>query len=375
MPFFILFVLQFSSWGNSQKANSPVIRILLAKNIHSIKIQGPNLGHEQFAPNGHLVVHLGVKNPTLCKSNLKVYRPGQLISRIKSKNGNLHWKNKYYSGELAIYKSTFGKRCDLVNIASLEQYLEWLIAKEMNTNWPLEALKAQAITARSYALYKIENTLLRPQQYYDLENSEKDQVSGHIGDQTSVTAMAINQTKGLVLLSPTSNKITPGFFHSKCGGNTLTPENVWKAKVQGFVSVPCPYCHELGLGSWSYYSAKNSFLSLMKKFFPSKNIRDFFKAQLIPDNKNFSMIKLSMPNNNIIPFKKSVIRSIIGRDKIPSNRYKIELKGSQFVIQGVGNGHGVGLCQFGAKGMAMKGHQALEIIEHYFPKLKIRRHY
>lgn len=365
--------LQFLTVKLFSFENSPLVRILLAKNIHSIQVSSSNkkkkeISLEFFSPKGELKKKQKIQQLTLCSLNKnnekKLKKYTSLIYRLKS-IFPIYWEEKLFRGDLLVYKSTTGNYCDLVNVIHLEQYLQWLLAKEMHPDWPIEALKAQAIAARSYTLNRINHNIYYSTRYYDLENSQKDQVSGDARDENENTFKAIMETLGLVLVSSNTNSIIPGFFHSKCGGSTLVPHKIWPSKIQEIVGVKCPYCHTLGMGSWIYYSEKNQLLDTMKKLLPNKK-------PLFTLSQNDSV-----NNHTFFNIKKSSIRNIIGTNKVPSNQYKIEVNPNHDQIKfiGIGHGHGVGLCQFGALKMAQLGKTAPEIVEFYFPKLRIQRRY
>src|SRR5690606_26776420 len=100
--------------------------------------------------------------------------------------------------------------CDLVNSISLENYISTLLSKEMNGTWPVEALKAQAVAARTYAFERVKRGagMELNEKLYHLESSEKDQVSGSFMDITEKTVLATRETNGEILVGP-SGKVAP----------------------------------------------------------------------------------------------------------------------------------------------------------------------
>ncbi len=119
------------------------------------------------------------------------------------------------------------------------------------------------MAARSYALYKIKERQGK-KGYYDLENSERHQVNGDFFDVTVKTSRAQRETEGEVL-SLNNGKISPIFFHSKCGGKTRRPDQVWSHSVEGYTNVDCPYCHKHGPKDWKAVLPKKNFYSAVDK--------------------------------------------------------------------------------------------------------------
>ena len=193
----------------------------------------------------------------------------------------------------------------------------------------IKALKAQAVAARSYAYHKkITKHVSRVKGHdalYDLENSEKHQVTGSFFDVTYKTTKAARQTSGEVLTLK-SGYFTPVFFHSKCGGKTLRPDQVWTNKVPGYKSVECPYCHKHGLKDWSHTIKKEKlkgYLEKISRIFYSKKVRYNSKdLKLVPDNEDMSSFRV-YNKDRPTQIQKSRLRQVLGRAKTPSNNYKI----------------------------------------------------
>ena len=135
----------------------------------------------------------------------------------------------------------------------MEDYLSILLPKEMNASWHPEALKAQAVAARSYALHKVKSKYVSKKKghevHYDLENSERHQVNGDFFDATPKTRKATSFTQGEVLVTK-DGQLTPIFFHAQCGGYTLLPDQVWSKKIKGYSTVRCSYCRHSKQNRW-----------------------------------------------------------------------------------------------------------------------------
>ena len=121
---------------------------------------------------------------------------------LSSPTGLISWGKQKYKGELQLLTNPGQESCDLVNLVPMEAYLTTLLSKEMNGTWPVEALKAQAVAARTYAYDRIKKGMGVESQdkLYHIESSEKDQVSGNYSDITQKTLQAARETEGEILV-------------------------------------------------------------------------------------------------------------------------------------------------------------------------------
>jgi stage II sporulation protein D len=368
----------------------PKIRVRVKKSLSEIYISGIDMRRKMFVEKD-AVNYRGLKKLRFkCKKRFS--KKGSispvLLASLSSQTGLITLKNEKYQGDLSIFTSETGKNCDVINKISLESYLSTLLSKEMNSGWPLEVLKAQAVAARTYALYKIKSKERRKKlgtgkdDYYDIESSEKHQVSGNFFDSTKETEKATDQTNGEVLIGPKGN-MSPIFFHAKCGGRTLRPDQVWSHGVAGYEGVDCPFCKKRGINkipNWSKKISRARFLNFLKWF--DKEVskkseeKDYKKIsfKVAPDRIDKSNLRLYR-DGSVVVFDKSLLRRYFGRQILPSNRFKVSMRRSALVIAGKGSGHGVGMCQLGALQMANLGENYKDILKHYFPNHKLKKIY
>jgi SpoIID/LytB domain protein len=139
-----------------------------------------------------------------------------------------------YRGSLSI--DTAGSRLSVVNTVPLESYLLGVVPREMPASWAPEALRAQAVAARSYALAS-----LHPDSAFDVYADTRSQVYGGAGGEDTRTTAAVQATAGQVVLW--HGKVAQTFFHSSSGGRTATVTDVWPAAqaLPYLVSVADPY--------------------------------------------------------------------------------------------------------------------------------------
>jgi stage II sporulation protein D len=377
-------LLLFTTLIQAAFAAQPQIKVRIGQDLHDITLSGSDI-RQVIKGSLRKKVFPGRKrisfncDPVLKK--IKKEKPMMLTSLI-SKAGLIKWNKTGYVGRLNIVTSIDRKGCDLVNQMPLETYISSLLAKEMSPTWPIEALKAQAVAARSYAYHKMVTKQVSKDSgfnvFYDLENSEKHQVNGSFFDTTASTSLASRETKGEVLLIGTS-ELTPIFFHSKCGGKTLRPDQVWTNYVKGYRSVDCPFCHKHGKKSWTHKMSKNKFKKLVNKTLTkfhddSLKTKNSKLVRLTPDSKSKAFLRV-YDDERVVVIQKSRLRSLLGRKKAASNYFHISEKSNSVQISGNGFGHGVGLCQYGALELARRGYTYKQILSHYFPEHNLKKIY
>lgn len=359
----------------SAQAAVPSVKVLIAKSLNKVIVEGMDL-HKTLHMHRHSKQYNGKKTIAFnCKPpNKKVaLRNPLLVASLKSPTGLISWGKQKYQGELQLLAGANSESCDLVNSISLESYITTLLAKEMNGTWPVEALKAQAVAARTYAYERLQRT--NSDKLYDLESSEKDQVSGTFLDITENTLKATKATAGEILVGP-SGKIAPAFFHSKCGGKTFRPDQVWGGVEEGYRSVDCTFCQKTGMKDWKGKIRNERLVTMvdtvLKKYYSDAVVERDIK--LMPDSLKNSELRL-YDGDRLHIIKKSYIRNLAGRELLPSNNFVVTTKGKDFHIEGQGYGHGVGLCQLGALELAKRGFDYRQILSHYFPRHKIKTAY
>ena len=153
----------------------------------------------------------------------------EIVLRISSRDPRGIWLGKRrYRGELRVYLRD--GRLKVVNHLELEKYLVSVVGSEMPKSWPMAALKAQAIAARTYALQQIDRKKL-----YDVNSTEANQVYLGIESETKRTRKAVSSTRSLVLTH--KGKLIDAVFHSSSGGLTEASGAVWKRQLPYLVSV------------------------------------------------------------------------------------------------------------------------------------------
>ncbi len=355
----------------------PKVKVLIGKSLKDVLVHGTDL--KQMIPAKKLYREFAGRQTVNfnCRISKNIILPEKplLVASVTSPTGLVGWGEKRFRGELQLVAGPTAQQrgCDLVNLVPMDSYISSLLAKEMNAEWPIEALKAQAVVARSYALARMKPG--SDGELWHLESSEKNQVSGNFYDTTARTDTAARETEGEVLTDNIGRPVE-GFFHSKCGGNTLRPEQVWSGSVDGYRNVECPFCHKYGKKSWDETLSKDYFAKLLSKAVTRyQSTPVSLKAQeltFVHDIPTSSEIRFYQ-GNKLHKVKKSWLRNLAGRDQFPSHNFRVLESAHGMRVEGRGYGHGVGLCQLGALELAKRGYGYRAILQHYFPSMNIKR--
>lgn len=172
------------------------------------------------------------KNSMAIKLNGKFYQIYSDYVVLKpAENGFISAKNKWYRGYLIIQNKN--KKLTVINEVPLEDYLKGVVPSEMPSGWAIEALKAQAIAARSYALANLGK---RASMGFDLKDTPEDQAYGGATAETARTNSAVDETSGLVLTY--NYKIVSAFYSASAGGQTVNSKTAWGNDLPYLRSVP-----------------------------------------------------------------------------------------------------------------------------------------
>ncbi|NUN94489.1 MAG: SpoIID/LytB domain-containing protein [Verrucomicrobiae bacterium] len=266
-----------------------------------------------------------------------------------------------------------------VNELDVEDYLLGVIGREMSPTSPLEALKAQAVAARTHALFQAISSRERP---YDLVANLSQAYRGRTALYKNVV-LAIEATRGEVLQY--EGLLFPAFFHANCGGRTESAAAIWPIsdpfgkgsalKMPGNAS--CPWCAHSGAAKWTYE-------------IHAAALRKALRAEGISISGPLALrIAERSPNGRVLKVAVGVgkeekrlsaerLRAILGWSVLKSALFTLERNrlpdgsaGERITFRGSGYGHGVGLCQRGAFGMAKQGADYRAILAHFFPKTRV----
>jgi len=309
-------------------------------------------------------------------------------NHLRILNNSYGWIN--YLGDMEARVLDSGVR--LVNHIDLETYLYGVVPYEMSDSWPMEALKAQAVSARTYAVLH-----MRPSSYYDLYDTDVSQVYKGYNPKTSNTIMAVNETAGRVLMY--GGEFAGTYYSASNGGMVEAASNVWPnghpysvvkedpfdisnpSNTSAFWTVTyTKYPVEAGLQNRLKDRIR---LSLQNKGYSSNNedINICYITGLTFDPPNTSgrmtggslkvVVEAKRKDNGAaeiaeetVILTQSNIRSVFA---VKSLLFTLEDTEEAYILHGRGYGHGIGMSQYGAQMMAQLGFNHVQILEFYYP--------
>jgi stage II sporulation protein D len=249
-------------------------------------------------------------------------------------------------------------RLQLINVLPLEDYLAAVLGSEMPVSFPLEALKAQAVAARTYALQKKLEAYGSP---FHMGSSVLHQVYGGLDREDARTRAAVAATRGQVL----TYELAPieAYFHASCGGRTESGASALQRDLPYLQPVDCP-CGDLPASRWSAQVTRAEMEGALR--FSSAGLRTAART---------STGRVSRVAAGEHSLDAAQLRQRVGYTRIKSLDFELERTAQGFRLNGRGYGHGAGLCQWGAKVLADRGQGYAEILAHYYPGAELQQLY
>lgn len=270
-------------------------------------------------------------------------------------------ENRKFRGDIDIVRKDSGKLM-VINYIGLDEYLYGVLYHEVSHRWPMEALKAQAISARTFALYQVRQNRLQP---YDLRSDIYSQVYGGSTSERWSTTMAVNATKDRVIVY--RGDILPAYYHATCAGYTEDASNLWKIDLPPLKGVVCGFCKESPHYKWT----KDIPLWALKDKLRTSGYKlgKIVSATVLSRNKSGRVDKLEIKDGvgTSVTLTGKDFRQIVGPNELESTKFDMSIKWGSLVFAGYGWGHGVGMCQWGIFGMARQGKKVDEILKYYYP--------
>jgi stage II sporulation protein D len=287
-----------------------------------------------------------------------------------------------------------GSFCEVINLVDIEKYLDGVVNAEFNARWNEEAIGAQVIAARTYALHQIRVARADPDRHFDVDATTSDQVYAGSRREDFRASRAVERTRGMVLTVGDATRPLPlkAFYHSTCGGVTELPQHVWGGNFEGFKRpVVCPYCRSSPALSWklelpasevektlrrSAAVAGDAVGKAWKEILASGGKLESLQAGAVNEEGRVARVtsiwRIGARRIEVeIPGAR--FRDWIGPARFRSAAFQLSRDASGWKFEGRGNGHGVGMCQWGAKTMGEKGFKTAAILRHYYPDAVLRK--
>lgn len=360
----------------------PIVRVMVDREKAGIRIEGFDLlVHE--ADSDRQILHANQKALLSIQCSLgdrMEIKTGQKNLRVRgpvhvsSLGGFIRVGSSQYRDDLYIY--SFNGDCIVVNHVDLEKYVAGLLNSEMSARWSSQALMAQAVAARTYAIYQMQESSttryrgFRPP--FDLEASVKDQVYEGAQKEHYRALRAVQDTRGQILTH--ERKPIKAFYHSTCGGHTETPDRVWGARYPYLVSVRCDFCQNSPRFNWAYSVNTSEFEHKLRQ---ERLLKGALIGIRVKDRNNLGRADKVEVRGTLGTTLVNAprLRDLAGTLNIRSTDFTVVRNGGKLVFVGHGSGHGVGMCQWGAKTLGERGRSYAQILKHYYPMAEISKLY
>jgi stage II sporulation protein D len=315
-------------------------------------------------------------------------------------------EDRIYEGRLHIYLDSAGDLCVTIHLP-LETYLKGVVPYEIGGDSPLEALKAQAVAARSEAVIALTSKLYSGE-HHDLTSDVECQVFSGNHKRTALADQAVDETMALVISE--DGKPINAYYASNCGGHAELIENVWPTRprpksyqvaypdkpkqtslklnrnwrfwwwLRSSPEVNCNPTFEPSLPSWSQknfrWTRSFTHADISEMFSTGEDLGAFKKLDVIKRGVSGRIIKarLIFENGDRLVEGELALRQCFS-PSLRSSAFIIKKNRKGFVLKGAGWGHGVGMCQSGAVAQADKGASFKEILRAYYPDAELLRVY
>lgn len=328
--------------------------------------------------------------------------------------GIVTYDGKTYRGGIGGNRSV-SNDMSVINYLLMDHYLYGILPKEMSGKWPIEALKAQAVVARNFAITSFEK---HSDEGYDLCDNTDCQVYGGYSVEAVGSNLAVDESTGDLLYY--NDELVIGFYHSNSGGKTASIENVWTSSIPYLKSVEDPFSVGSPNTDWivmmspdeisDKLAIKNYFIGTLKsikvndvardgrvqeiQFIGSKETATLKKEEMrkVFGYVTFKSIWFEVLTDNVMTVANtseytqltlsdasahdgSLTSSLANKSTITvigaNGKKTIDMSPSTYTFVGHGFGHGIGMSQWGAKKMADEGYSYEEILYHYYSDTKI----
>jgi stage II sporulation protein D len=268
--------------------------------------------------------------------------------------------DRLYEGILLV--RIFDGQLQLINALDIEKYVAGVVEAEGGHVNEFEYFKAQAVLARTYALKNYNKHIREGYNLKDDVSSQAFHGKCYLQNRHNIL-YAVNETRGKVLVDE-SQQLIEGVFHSNSGGHTANSQDVWSKAVPYLQGKPDPYSLAQPAAMWT-------------KRIPAAEVESYFATKLKVQDRE--ALKAALRNFNqdsrathfVFGNGKVHLKEVRAHFKLRSTYFNISFEGQNYVFEGRGNGHGVGMSQEGAMEMARLGYCFDEILYFYFSKIRL----
>ncbi|MBI4313416.1 MAG: SpoIID/LytB domain-containing protein [Candidatus Omnitrophica bacterium] len=292
--------------------------------------------------------------------------PVNRLTIAPRESGLIYLNGAKYRGAMTIVRLS-SEEIQVINAIPLEEYLKGVVPSESDHRWPMETLKAQAIIARTFTLLQLAD---RAGHEYDV-TKKWPQLYGGYRSERERGILAVTSTEGLVLID--EGKLLNTYYFTVCGGTTEDGPAVFpKATQPALKSVRCNHCRRAAHYHWTLRMNAQEIGEALAR--GSVQVGSLTGIALGPRNRSGRLTALTFKGTEDSTSLPAVRwRSLAGPNKLRSTRFSVQRKGEDWIFEGRGWGHGVGLCQWGAAGLGRQRYTAEQILEYYYPGARVIR--
>jgi stage II sporulation protein D len=273
----------------------------------------------------------------------------------------VRFNGREYAGRLDLMRSGEGTLA-VVNDLPLEEYLVGVLRAESSERWPLEALRAQAVASRTYAAYHRRLNAAKP--YHVVASTAHQQFAGRVPEGSPIWA-AVQETTGQVLRW--EGELFPAFYHTNSGGYTDDPRQIFGTRnMPGLRPVVCPLAAGTPHFAWTLDLRLGDLAEMLRR--GQVGVGAVRSIEVTERTASLRATVVTVRGTaGTQRLRGNDFRRIIGYDTLKSTLFAVAVDGTVARFSGRGYGHGIGMCQWGAKGMAEHGASADRILAFYYP--------
>jgi len=341
---------------------SDTIRVALTENARMAELRGTDidvteLGGCERCPR--TVRRMSVVRAIVVNGSIEVDGRRAAVFRLTS-DRPLRFNGREYPAVVDLIRN--GEGLAVVNEVPFEDYLVGVLRAETSEKWPLEALRAQAIAARTYAAYH--RLLSASKAYHIMASTAHQQYFGRVPASSPIWG-AVRETAGQVLRW--EGEVFPAFYHTESGGYTEDPRTVFAARnMPGLKPVRCEFSAGSPHFFWSLDVRLAELTETLRRYDVSVGSVTSIEITERTPSLRASTITVHGARGSARLLGND-FRRMLGYDRLKSTLFAVAISGDSARFSGRGYGHGVGMCQWGAKGMAEAGYTARQILEFYYP--------
>jgi stage II sporulation protein D len=330
------------------------VRVRVIEHVASVVLSGQGL-HIQDEPVQGAALTATVEQGEVRIAHLASRRPVQVHG-----SGGVAVDGKHFPGNLALIPRSDG-RMDVVNVLPLEPYVERAAAGEVYGDWPEEVLKVQTVVARTYALHE---RARRDDASFDLEATVISQRYNG-GAAPARVSRAAAATRGEYLAHQGAPILAA--FHACAGGRTASSREVWGRALPYLNSVRSPDDNSPNY-FWSFEISFKELAQVLEGV--GLAVEGGRTVRVLERSASGRIAELSIGEARLSGRK---LRELFGGRVIRSTLFEVRSDGETVRFLGSGSGHGVGLSQWGARELALRGKSYHEILAHYYPGTTLER--